>query len=582
MESRKPRVKSQISDYALKHSAAHVLASAVQALYPQVELAIGPPLDEGFYYDFGNINVSADDLPKIEQKMREIINKNTPFTEKEVDRKTAEQLFKGQPFKLEMLGALKGKITIAQHGTFTDLCEGNHIENTKDLKAIKLTKVAGAYWRGDSKNPMLTRIYGVAFDSKEKLDHYLHVQEEAAKRDHKVLGPQLELFMFHQTAPGMPYWLPKGVIIYNQLIDFWRQEHSKADYQEIVSPLLNKKDLYITSGHFEHYWDDMFTIKTKEGEEYGVKAMNCPNAMVVFGSKMRSYHELPLRLSDTDSLHRHELSGTLNGLFRVREFRQDDAHIFVTEDQIVSEYQEVFKLIKRFYSVFGIPYSFRLGTRPESFMGDKETWDNAEATLKKILEQSGVEYTIAEGDGAFYGPKVDIIMKDVLQRDWQMGTVQLDFQQPKRFKLYYVGADGTRKTPIAIHRVIYGSMERFIGILIEHFAGKFPTWLSPVQIKLLSVNDRNVSFMKTVAQEMREKGLRVEIDDRGETIGKKVRDAQLEKVPYMITIGDKEQENKTLAIRTRKGQVQFGVKIADFIAKILDEVHEKRLPDDLT
>ncbi|MEK6839473.1 MAG: threonine--tRNA ligase, partial [Nanoarchaeota archaeon] len=403
MVDRRPREKEKIVDYALKHSAAHVLASAVVALYPQAQLAIGPPLDEGFYYDFGNITVSSDDLPKIEQKMKEIINKNIAFAEKEVDRKTAEQLFKAQPFILDMVKDLKGKITIAQHGEFTDLCEGNHTKNTKDLKAIKLTKVAGAYWRGDNKNPMLTRIYGVVFDSKEKLDQYITLQEEAVKRDHKILGPQLDLFMFHPTAPGMPYWLPKGVVLYNELINFWREEHQKLGYQEIVSPLLNKKELYVTSGHFEHYWNDMFTIKTKEGEEYGVKAMNCPNAMVVFGSKMRSYNEFPLRLSDTDTLHRNELSGTLQGLLRVREFRQDDAHIFISEDQIADEYQEIFKIVKKFYSVFNMAYSFRLGTRPESFMGDVETWNKAETTLKKILEKSGVAYTIAEGDGAFYG-----------------------------------------------------------------------------------------------------------------------------------------------------------------------------------
>ncbi len=577
MVDRRPREKEKIVDYALKHSAAHVLASAVVALYPQAQLAIGPPLDEGFYYDFGNITVSSDDLPKIEQKMKEIINKNIAFAEKEVDRKTAEQLFKAQPFKLDMLKDLKGKITIAQHGEFTDLCEGNHTKNTKDLKAIKLTKVAGAYWRGDNKNPMLTRIYGVVFDSKEKLDQYITLQEEAVKRDHKILGPQLDLFMFHPTAPGMPYWLPKGVVLYNELINFWREEHQKLGYQEIVSPLLNKKELYVTSGHFEHYWNDMFTIKTKEGEEYGVKAMNCPNAMVVFGSKMRSYNEFPLRLSDTDTLHRNELSGTLQGLLRVREFRQDDAHIFISEDQIADEYQEIFKIVKKFYSVFNMAYSFRLGTRPESFMGDVETWNKAETTLKKILEKSGVAYTIAEGDGAFYGPKVDILMKDVLHRDWQMGTIQLDFQQPKRFKLYYNAADGTRKTPVVIHRVIYGSMERFIGILIEHFAGKFPLWLSPVQVVVMTMNDTCVPFAREVMEQMKERGIRVELDDRHETIQKKVRDAQLQHIPLMITIGEKEVEKKALAVRTADGKVQFGVKTDSFIDGIVKDIRERKL-----
>jgi len=446
-------------------------------------------------------------------------------------------------------------VSFYRNGDFTDLCRGPHVEATNKVGAFKLMRVAGAYWRGKEGNPQMQRVYGVAFATPKELRQYLDMLEEAKKRDHRKLGKELELFMFHETAPGMPYWLPNGVVIYNELINFWREEHAHRDYHEIVSPLMNKQELYKTSGHFDHYWDDMFTTEpTPEGEVYAMKAMNCPNAMIVFGSKQRSYRELPLRLSDTDTLHRYELSGTLNGLLRVREFRQDDAHIFVTEDQIREEYERIFEITERFYSIFGLEYSFRLGTRPDKFMGEPELWDKAEATLKDILEQSGHDYFVEEGDGAFYGPKIDILMKDVLGRPWQMGTIQLDFQQPLRFKLEYADADGGLKTPIAIHRVIYGSLERFIGILIEHTAGRFPVWLSPEQIRLISVNqeEKTVEFLNKIVVQCKELGLRVGVDNNNESVGKKIRAAELAKVPYTIVLGEKEIAGGELMPRIRK------------------------------
>ncbi|KKU79019.1 MAG: Threonine-tRNA ligase, partial [Candidatus Amesbacteria bacterium GW2011_GWA2_47_70] len=492
----------------LRHSCAHLLAAAVLDLYPKALPTIGPAIDNGFYYDFDNLKISGEDLPRIETKMHELVKSWSEFKKIEVNDQKAMQQFSHNSYKLELIADLTKNhepITIYQSGSFTDLCRGGHCEHpSKELKHFRLLSIAGAYWRGNEKNKMLSRIYGTAFSTRKELDEYLTMLEESKKRDHKKLGPALELFMFHETAPGMPYWLPKGVIIYNELVNFWRREHKSRGYQEIVSPILNKKELYITSGHYDHYWSEMFVAKTDDEGEYGVKAMNCPNAHVVFGSKTRSYRDLPLRLSDTDSLHRYERSGVLNGLFRVREFRQDDAHIYVSKDQIKSEYKEVFDIVERFYSVFNLKYSFRLGTRnPENFMGNVATWDKAEATLKKILEDSGKEYSILDGDGAFYGPKVDILMKDSLGREWQMGTVQLDFQQPRRFKLQYTAADGTQKTPVTIHRVIYGSLERFIGILIEHYGGAFPLWLAPVQAVILPISDKHADYAQKVLDSLK-------------------------------------------------------------------------------
>jgi len=562
---------------AKRHSLAHLLAAAVLELYPDAQRAIGPAIDNGFYYDIKFATpISNDDLPKIEAKMHEIFPTWDAFEGKEVDKGTALNTFKGNPFKQELIDEIvsKGeKLTIYISGSYVDLCRGGHVESMGHIKpdSFKLSHVAGAYWRGDEKNAMLTRIYGLAFDTKEKLAQYETMIEEARKRDHKILGPQLELFMFHHTSPGMPYWLPKGVILYNELVRFWREEHQQKGYQEIVSPVLNKKELYITSGHYDHYWPDMFVADMGENEVYGVKAMNCPNAMVVFGWKGRSYRDLPLRLSDTDPLHRYERSGTLNGLLRVREFRQDDAHIFVTEEQIGDEYKEVFKIVERFYSIFGMQYTFRLGTRPEKFMGDVETWNKAEQTLREILTESGKEYTVLEGDGTFYGPKVDILMKDAIGREWQMGTIQLDFQQPRRFNLGYTAVDGSKKTPVAIHRVIYGSLERFIGIIIEHFAGAFPVWLSPVQVSILSITDKQNGYVQEVADQLRSAGVRLEISADNETIGKKIRSAEIMKIPYLLIIGQKEQDAHNVSVRQR-GKGDLGpMNISEFIQKIKTE-----------
>ncbi len=570
--------------HAIRHSLAHLFAAALLEFYPKAKITIGPPVEDGFYYDFESSEnpITESDLPKIEKQMKKLLHTWDKFEKIEVTPDEARKTWEGNPFKLEIIEELvkKGEpISFYKSGKFVDLCRGGHVESMKEIdpECFKLHKLAGAYWRGDSKNPMLTRVYGLAFESSENLKAHLKMLEEAEKRDHKVLGQKLELFMFHPTSPGMPYWLPKGVILYNELVNFWRKEHKKRGYQEIVSPLLNKKELYVTSGHYEHYWENMFVANMGENEEYGVKAMNCPNAHVVFGSKLRSYKELPLRLGDTDHLHRYELAGTLNGLFRVREFRQDDAHIYVAEEMVESEYMEVFKIVELFYSIFGMQYRFRLGTRPKDFMGDIETWNGAETTLKKILAESGKDYFIEEGDGAFYGPKVDILMKDALGRDWQMGTVQLDFQQPRRFGLEYVSEDGSRKTPIAIHRVIYGSLERFIGILIEHYAGAFPLWLSPVQVAILPISENQNGYAKEVREQLEAvlPDLRLEIDERNESIGKKIREASQSKVPYQIIIGQKEVDAKMVAVRTREGQDLGQMSINDLVSKLTNEIANK-------
>ena len=592
----------------LRHSLAHLLASAMLEMFPDANLGVGPVIENGFYYDFLLPRpLVPEDLKQLEKRMRELAKQKLAFERQEMSTEEAKAYFKerGQTFKVELIGDIEkfgttemeeiesrasGKaaetkakvesVSLYKTGNFVDLCRGGHVENTSEIKpdAFKLDKFSGAYWRGDQKNPQMQRVYGLAFLTKEELQAYLKMVEEAEKRDHKVLGQKLELFMFHQTSPGMPYWLPKGVVLYNELVSFWRKEHKKRGYQEIVSPLLNKKELYITSGHFDHYWENMFVANMGENEEYGVKAMNCPNAMLVFGSKLRSYKELPLRLSDTDHLHRYELAGTLNGLFRVREFRQDDAHIYITEEMIEEEYERVFEITQLFYGIFNMSFRYRLGTRPEGFLGDLETWNKAESSLKKILEKSGKEYFIEEGDGAFYGPKIDILMKDALGREWQTGTIQLDFQQPKRFGLEYIAEDGSRKTPVAIHRVIYGSLERFIGLLIEHYAGAFPVWIAPVQIAILPISENQAAFAGEIRDRLLaiNEDLRIEVDVRGESIGKKIREATMQKIPYQIILGQKEVDAGVLSVRTREGEDLGQMGIAEFMEKLGQEIKEKK------
>jgi threonyl-tRNA synthetase len=565
----------------LRHSCAHLLAAAVMQIYPSAKRTIGPAIENGFYFDFdfGDIKVTEEDLPKIENKMKELLPTWNSFERHELSAEEAKKEYPGNEYKHELIDEFTKdgeKVSFYKSGDYWDLCKGGHVENpAKEIGAFKLLSIAGAYWRGSEKKKMLTRIYGTCFTSQKELDAHLTMLEEAKKRDHKKLGPQLELFFFHETSPGMAYFLPKGVIIYNALLEFWRKEHKKRGYLETYSPILNKKELYITSGHYDHYWQDMFVSDMGEEEVYGVKAMNCPNAMTIFGFKKRSYKELPLRLSDTDPLHRYELSGVLNGLFRVREFRQDDAHIYVSEDQIKVEFERLFEIVERFYSIFNLEYKFRLGTRPESFMGEPGVWDEAEKSLDQILKESKKEYFIAEGEGAFYGPKIDILMKDSLGREWQMGTLQLDFQQPLRFNLKYTDSEGNEKTPIAIHRVIYGSMERFIGILIEHFAGAFPTWIAPVQVKIIPIADRHVSYAQKLLEQLMDADIRAEIDERSETMQSKIRDAQLEKIPYMLIVGDREEKEQHVSIRKRSGENINGKGFPEFLEEIKKEIAER-------
>lgn len=591
--------KKDFSLETMRHSSAHLFAAAIQALYPNTKFGVGPVVDNGFYYDIDSDQpISKDNFKEIEKKMDELKKQNPLFVREEISLAEAKKLFSdlGQSYKVQLLEDIekygttkvgeqeegviqegKNTISIYRTGDFVDLCRGPHVDSTKDIGVIKLKSVAGAYWRGDEKNPMLQRVYGYAFPTKDELFAHLKMVEEAEKRDHKKLGPELDIFMMHHTSPGMPYWLPKGVVLYNELIEFWRKEHAARGYYEIVSPLLNKKELYITSGHYEHYWGDMFTIKTADDEEYGVKAMNCPNAMVVFGSKLHSYRELPLRLSDTDALHRYERSGTLNGLLRVREFRQDDAHIFLTEDQIGDEYREIFAIVEKFYSIFGMTYTYRLGTRPESFMGDIETWNKAEDTLRNILDTSGKTYKVLEGDGAFYGPKVDILMHDAIGREWQMGTIQLDFQQPRRFDLSYIADDGSKQTPVVVHRVIYGSLERFIGILIEHFAGAFPLWLAPVQVSIAPVGLSHTEPSEKLASLLKEQRIRAEVDSSNESVGYKIRKAEKAKTPYMIVVGDKEADLENISVRVRGKKDVVTMSVPEFIEQTKKRISEHSL-----
>lgn len=566
----------------IRHSLAHLLGASVLELYPHASLAIGPAIDNGFYYDidFGNKKITELDLPKIEAKMKELLPTWNTFEKNIVDENTAKDKYQKNVYKLELIDGIAkdgGEISLYKSGEFTDLCRGGHVDemSTINSDSFKLDRLAGAYWRGDEKNKMLTRIYGLAFENPTELNDYLTLREEAEKRDHKKLGKELELFMFHDTAPGMPYWLPKGLIMYRELENYWRVEHSKLGYQEIMSPLVNKAELWKISGHWDHYQDDMFIADMGEGDVHGIKPMNCPNAMIVFQSMQVSYKDLPLRLSDTDRLHRHERSGTLNGLLRCRSFQQDDSHNFITEDMIESEYESIMDICNDFYNIFGLEYYFRLGTRPESFMGDVETWEKAESALKRVLERSGKKYSIAEGDGAFYGPKIDIVMKDALGRDWQLGTMQLDFQQPRRFELEYTDKDGKKKTPVVIHRVIYGSLERFIGILIEHFAGAFPLWISPVQVVILPIAKNHIEYAETVLEKMKNANIRAEIDDPKETFGKRVRNSKTKKTPIVIVIGDKEVESNALTVEKRNGD-KDSLEPEKFIEMVLGEIRLKK------
>jgi threonyl-tRNA synthetase len=542
----------------MRHSAAHVMAEAVQEMFPDAQFAIGPAIEDGFYYDFAlPRSLTPNDLPEIERRMQRIIAAKSPFVQDRWPREKALEYFRQrrQPYKVEIIEHLfDQEVGIYQQGNFLDLCRGPHVENTGQIGPFKLMRIAGAYWRGDEMRDRLQRIYGTAWFSQEELDQYLWQLEEAQKRDHRKLGRELELFHFDVTAPGMPYWLPRGFKILLELINFWRVEHEKRGYQEISAPLINERTVWETSGHLPHYADNMFLLSINGAiNGYGIKAMNCPNAMIVFNFKTRSYRDLPLRLADCDILHRHERSGTLHGLLRVQKFTQDDAHVFVAEEQLEDEYERILKDINFFYSIFDLKYSLRLGTRPDSYIGDIETWNRAEAILRHILDKYAGpgNYAVEEGDGAFYGPKIDILMEDALGRSWQMGTIQLDFQMPRRFQCAYIDRDGSQRTPVVIHRVIYGSLERFIGILIEHTAGAFPVWLAPVQAVLIPIADRHIAYAERVREVLREAGIRVEIDARNERMNARIRDAQLQKIPYMLIVGNQEEAASAISVRLR-------------------------------
>jgi len=575
----------------IRHSSAHLLAAAILKLYPQTKLTIGPAIENGFYYDFEFKNpITEEDLPKIEEEMKKILPTFKTFSKREVDAKEAREIYKDNPYKLELIEEIEKRgepITLYKSGEFEDLCRGGHSENpAEEIGVIKLLSLAGAYWRGDEKNKMLTRIYGTCFPTQKELDDYLNLLEESKKRDHKKLGPALELFFFHETSPGMPYWLPKGMILYNTLLSFSREVHKKFGYQEIATPILNKKDLYETSGHWQHYRDDMFispmsylrndSKETLEGAEvFGIKPMNCPNAMNVFALKTRSWKELPLRLSETSALHRFEPSGTLNGLFRAREFHQDDAHIFISGNELKTEFENLMKMIDELYSAFGLSYRLRFGTMPQNHMGEIKEWELAEKSLQDALDASKKEYTKEEGEGAFYGPKIDILMKDSLGREWQTGTVQLDFQMPKNFKLTFADNEGNLMTPSVIHRAIFGSFERFIGILTENYAGAFPLWLSPVQVSLLPITDLQNDYCNSVAEKLREKGIRVEVDSRNERLQAKIRDATLQKVPYLGIIGKQEVESDSVSLRLRDGKDLGKLTIEDLTNRLQQEIDKK-------
>lgn len=576
----------------LRHSAAHLLAAAVIDLWPGTLQTIGPAIENGFYedLDLGTVKISEEDLPKIEQRMHELVKDWKSFERIEMSEKEARDFYKDNPYKLELIDEIvkRGEpITLYKAGNYPDLCRGGHEMNpSEELKHFKLMKVAGAYWRGNEKNKMLTRLYGTAFFTKEELEHYLQMLEEAEKRDHKKLGKELDLFIFTETAPGMPYFLPKGLIVFNELLNFSRKVHKDFGYTEVMTPVMSKKELYETSGHWFHYRDDMFISPMSflrgesknpyEGTEvFGIKPMNCPNAMTIFNAKTRSYRDLPMRLSETTVLHRFELSGTLNGLFRAREFHQDDSHTFVRVDQIGEEFGKIMDMIKISFDVFNLKYKLRFGTRPENFMGEAKDWDIAESDLKKVLDESGQEYFEAAGEGAFYGPKVDILMKDSLGREWQTGTIQLDFQQPKNFKVKYTDQEGKEVQPAVFHKAIYGSFERFLAILIEDFEGKLPLWLAPVQVAILPIADRHIEAAQKATQQLRNAGIRVEVDESSERLQAKIRNFTLQKVPFMGIIGDKEAENASLSVRERNGNDLGQVQIDKFVEDLKEKIDKK-------
>lgn len=571
--------EDEMGKWALRHTGAHILAQAVKRLYPEVKLAIGPAIDTGFYYDFeADFTFTPEMLEKIEAEIKKIIKENHKLERFELPREEAINLMKekNEDYKVELIEDLpEGEvISFYKQGDFTDLCAGPHVPSTGKVKSVKLLSLAGAYWRGDENNKMLQRIYGTAFTKKSELDEYLNMLEEAKKRDHRKLGKELDLFSIHEEGPGFPFFHPKGMIIRNILENFWREEHTKAGYQEIRTPLILNEELWHQSGHWDHYKENMYFTNI-DNSDYAIKPMNCPGGILVYKNSMHSYRDLPLRLSELGIVHRHELSGALHGLMRVRCFTQDDAHLYMTKEQIKEEIVGIIKLIDKFYKLFGFEYFVELSTRPEDSMGSDEDWEIATNGLREALDSIGKEYRVNEGDGAFYGPKIDFHLKDCIGRTWQCGTIQLDFQMPERFDLSYIGADGEKHRPVMVHRTIYGSVERFIGILIEQYAGAFPTWLAPVQVKLMNITDAQYDYLKKVEEALKENNIRVEIDTRNEKIGYKIREAQLQKVPYMLILGDKEVEAGKVAVRSRKDGDLGAISLEEFIEKIKNEIKVK-------
>ena len=564
--------------WTFRHTTSHILAQAVKRLYPDTKLAIGPAIEDGFYYDFEfKEPISSEDFSAIEKEMKKIVKERLPLERFTLTRDEAIAFMKerNEDYKVELIEDLPEDAVISfyRQGEFVDLCAGPHLDNTKYVKAIKLTSLAGAYWRGSEKNKMLTRIYGTSFPDKEQLKEYLDRIEEAKKRDHRKLGKELGIFTIMEEGPGFPFFLPKGMVLKNILIDYWRRLHDREGYQEISTPIILNRKLWETSGHWDHYRENMYTTVIDD-EDYAVKPMNCPGGMLVYKSQPRSYRDLPLRIGELGLVHRHEKSGQLHGLMRVRCFTQDDAHIFMTREQIKDEIKGVMRLIDEVYSRFGFPYHVELSTRPEDSMGSDEDWELATEALREALNETGKDYVVNEGDGAFYGPKIDFHLTDSLGRTWQCGTIQLDFQLPQRFEAEYMGADGEKHRPIMIHRVVFGSIERFIGILIEHYAGKFPVWLAPVQVKVLPISEKFFDFGQEILQKLKSAGIRCEMDQRDEKIGYKIRSAQMEKVPYMLIVGQKEEETGTVSVRSRDDGDLGSQELAAFIQKVVEEGKE--------
>ena len=565
--------------HTLRHTASHILAQAVKRLWPEAKLAIGPAIDKGFYYDIDmEHTLTPEDLGKIEKEMSRIVKENLPITKSVMPRQEAIEFFKAknEDYKVELIQDLPEDAVISCYaqGDFIDLCAGPHVASTGKVKAFKLQSIAGAYWRGDEKNKMLQRIYGTAFEKKEELDAYLHMLEEAAKRDHRKLGKELGLFVIKEEGPGFPFFLPKGMALRNELENFWREIHHEFEYEEIRTPIILNKQLWETSGHWFHYRENMYTTIIDE-EEYAIKPMNCPGGILVYQNEMHSYRDFPLRYAELGLVHRHELSGALHGLFRVRAFTQDDAHVFMLPSQMQSELMKVIELFDRIYSQFGLKYHVELSTKPDNAMGDDAIWEAATEALRNAIEAKGIPYVINPGDGAFYGPKLDYHIEDSLGRTWQCGTIQLDMNLPERFQIEYVGEDGQKHRPIMIHRACFGSMERFIGILTEHYAGAFPTWMAPVQVKILPISEKHVEYAKDLAKQMHRDYVRVEVDDRSEKIGYKIRQAQMAKVPYMLVVGDKEVEEGTVNVRKHGGDELGSVPFEEFFNSIKTEIKER-------